>query len=164
MPRRQKLSADDFALLLKVNGFTQLRSGDVLDLRAGRSSLTPDRMRPILHGRQTDRQATFDAMIRLRAARDAEQETRTAALLECERIAAAIAPQVLAPCRADLAGPAAVAQLANDFILHTTRSEGAAWSDMISMGWRPEQLREHADAARIVAQRHQEKQTAEVAA
>lgn len=156
MPRRQKLSAADFDLLLKLNGFTQLRCGDVLDLRAGRASLTPDRMRPILRGRQTDRQATFDAMLRLRAARNAEQEAREAREAETQRIAEAIAPRALPPARASLEGPSAVAQLADDFLTLTTISESAGMADLLLKGWRRDQVIEHLDAARRIAYSRQE--------
>ncbi|GLR92838.1 hypothetical protein [Bradyrhizobium liaoningense] len=107
------------------------------------------------------RGASIDSCLAARAAYEAELAEQKRAERQKANLADRLTPSALAPCRADLDGPAAVIQLAEDFIVQTTRNDGVVFADLIRMGWQAEQLKQHAPAARIVAQRRQEKQMAE---
>ncbi|TFV34640.1 phospholipase [Bradyrhizobium frederickii] len=142
------LSAADFALQLKLHGFLHLRAeGRFADVRAKGCPRTE----PVMRGKRLDRQATLDALLRDRKARQDAAAAAEALQIERERTASLIAPQALPAARASLEGAAAIAQLAEDFITITTRNEGAALPDLVRMGWRKSQVFEHADAARNLA-------------
>nr|GAJ35133.1 hypothetical protein BDOA9_0143320 [Bradyrhizobium sp. DOA9] len=113
-------------------------------------------------GRHLLRRASIESCLAARAAYEAELAEKERAEQQKAALAAQLAPSALAPCRADLDGPAAVNQLADDFIVQTTHGEGVAFGQLIRLGWQAEQLKQHSPAARIVAQRRQEKQMAEV--
>lgn len=148
MPRSNDLSAADFALQLRLHGFMQLRAeGRFADVRAK----SCPRTEPVMRGKRLDRQATLDALLKDRKARQDAAAAAEAAQIERERIAALIAPPALPAARASLKGAAAIAQLADDFIVLTTRSDGAALPDLMRMGWRKSQIFEHTDAARSLA-------------
>ncbi|UPT93928.1 phospholipase [Bradyrhizobium barranii subsp. apii] len=165
MPRQQDddISKTDFAWQLRLHSLAYLPNIDrFIDLRhpkAGRHIL------PVLNeaGRML-RDASIQSCLAARAAYEAELALRARAEQTKADLAERLAPAAIAPCRADLDGPAAVNQLADDFILQTTRNDGVVFGDLIRMGWQAEQLKQHSSAARIVAQRRQEKQTAEVLA
>lgn len=142
------LSAADFALQLKLYGFLHLRTEDrFADVRAKGCPRTA----PVMRGKRINRQGTLDALLAARKARQDAVAAQEAAQAERERMAGLIAPQAMPGARAGLEGPAAIAQLADDFITITTRNEGAALSDLMRMGWRKSQIFEHADAARTLA-------------
>lgn len=148
MPRPADLSPSDFALQLKLHGFLHLRGeGRFADIRAKGCPRTE----PVMRGRRIDRQATLDALVAARKARQDAAAAAEALQIERERTAETIAPTALPPARATLDGAAAIAQLADDFITITTRNEGAALPDLMRMGWRKSQVFEHADAARSLA-------------
>ncbi|MBW7966770.1 phospholipase [Bradyrhizobium sp. BR 10261] len=151
-PSSPDLSATDFALQLKLHGFLHLRAeGRFADVRAKGCPRTD----PILRGKRIDRQATLDALLRDRKARQDAAAAAEGLQIERERVAARIAPQALPAARAGLEGSAAIAQLADDFITITTRAEGASIPDLVRMGWRKSQIFEHADAARALAAERQ---------
>lgn len=148
MPRQSDLAAADFALQLKLHGFLHLRAENrFADIRAKGCPRTE----PVLRGKRLDRQATLDALLRDRKARQDAAAAAEAIQIERERIAETIAPTALPAARASLEGAAAIAQLADDFITITTRNEGAALPDLLRMGWRKSQVFEHTDAARSLA-------------
>lgn len=151
MPRITRptdLSAADFTLQLKLQGFLHLRAeGRFADVRAKGCPRTE----AVMRGKRIDRQATLDALMRDRKARQDAAAAAEALQIERERMAETIAPTALPPARASLQGAAAIAQLADDFITITTRNEGAALPDLMRMGWRKSQVFEHADAARSLA-------------
>lgn len=148
VPRPTDLSAADFVLQLRLHGFMHLRAeGRFADVRAKGCPRTE----PVMRGRRLDRQATLDALQRDRKARQDAAAAAEAVQIERERIAALIAPAALPAARAGLEGAAAIAQLADDFIVLTTRSDGAALPDLMRMGWRKSQIFEHTDAARSLA-------------
>lgn len=148
MPRPTDLSAADFALQLRLHGFMQLRAeGRFADVRAKGCPRTE----PVMRGKRLNRQATLDALLTDRKARQDAAAAAEAVQIERERIAALIAPAALPAARASLEGAAAIAQLADDFIVLTTRSDGAALPDLMRMGWRKSQIFEHTDAARSLA-------------
>ncbi|WP_262048631.1 phospholipase [Bradyrhizobium sp. Bra78] len=148
MPRPTDLSAAAFDQQLKLLGFFQIRAeGRFADVRAKGCPRTE----PVMRGKRLDRQATLNALLAARKSRQDAASAAEAAQVERERIAAQIAPAALPAARAALEGPAAIAQLADDFIVISTRSEGAALPDLVRMGWRKSQIFEHADAARALA-------------
>ena len=152
MPRRiskpTDLSASDFSLQLKLNGFLHLRGeGRFADVRAKGCPRTE----PVMRGKRINRQATLDALLADRKTRQDAAAAAEALQIERERVAETIAPTALPAARASLEGAAAIAQLADDFITITTRNEGAALPDLVRMGWRKSQVFEHADAARNLA-------------
>lgn len=104
-----------------------------------------------MRGKRLNRQATLDALKADRKARQDAAKAAEALQIERERIAERIAPTALPAPRASLEGAAAIAQLADDFIIIATRSEGAALPDLLRMGWRKSQVFEHTDAARSLA-------------
>ncbi|WP_456622173.1 phospholipase [Bradyrhizobium sp. P5_C12] len=148
MPGPTDLSAADFALQLKLHGFMHLRAeGRFADVRAKGCPRTE----PVMRGRRLNRQETLDALLKDRKGRQEAAAAAEAVQIERERVAETIAPRALPAARAGLEGAAAIAQLADDFIVISTRSEGAALPDLVRMGWRKSQIFEHADAARTLA-------------
>lgn len=148
MPVSIDLSAADFALQLKLHGFLHLRAeGRFADVRAKGCPRTE----PVMRGKRLNRQATLDALIAARKARQDAAAAAEAIQIERERVAETIAPRALPSARGSLVGADAIAQLADDFIVISTRSEGAALPDLVRMGWRKSQVFEHADAARMLA-------------
>lgn len=165
MPRRpDDISKTDFAYQLRLHSLAYLRNIDrFIDLKhpkAGRYVL------PVLDeaGGRLLREASLHSCLAARAAYEAELAEKARAEQTKADLAEQLAPAAIAPCRADLDGPAAVNQLADDFIVQTTRHDGVVFADLIRMGWQAEQLKQHTPAARIVAQRRQEKQMAELRA
>ena len=163
MPRAD-ISKTDFAHQLRLHSLAWLPNiNRFLDLRypkAGRHIL------PVMakDGRTMLRGASIQSCLAARAAYEAELALAARAEQAKADLAARLAPAAIAPVRADLEGPAAVNQLADDFILQTTHGEGVVFGQLIRLGWTGPQLKQHTDAARIVAQRRQEKQMAEVVA
>ncbi|MBR1170509.1 phospholipase [Bradyrhizobium liaoningense] len=148
MSRITDLSAKDFDAQLKLHGFFQVRAENrFADVRIKGMPRTE----PVMRGRRIDRLATLEALLAARKAHHDAAAAAEAVQIERERIAETIAPTALPAARAGLAGAAAIAQLADDFITITTRNEGAALPDLMRMGWRKSQLFEHADAARTLA-------------
>jgi hypothetical protein len=165
MPRAtDDISKTDFAHQLRLHSLAWLPGiNRFLDLRC------PAARRHILPvmdatGRRMRRDASIQSCLAARAAYEAELAETLKAEQRKADLAERLAPVALPPCRADLDGPAAVSQLADDFIVQATRSEGVVYVDLIRMGWTGPQLKRHVDAARIVAQRRQDKQTVEVVA
>lgn len=154
MPRSSPsdLSPREFRDALLDHGFAYLTPIDrYIDIRAPR----PGRyLAPIKNTRGTLlRRQTLAA---LRAARDDRLEAQ--ALIrqanEARQVRAAkIAPQVLPPCRADLIEEAAIAQLADDYLTRLSSAGAVGFGDLLQMGWRADQLKQHGEAARIVADR-----------
>ncbi|MFK4622535.1 hypothetical protein ABIF50_005841 [Bradyrhizobium diazoefficiens] len=148
MPRPNDLTAAAFDQQLKLHGFFHIRAeGRFADVRAKGCPRTE----PVMRGKRLNRQATLDALLTDRKARQDAAAAADAVQIERERIAALIAPAALPAARAGLEGAAAIAQLADDFIVLTTRSDGAALPDLMRMGWRKSQIFEHTDAARSLA-------------
>ncbi|EJN15725.1 hypothetical protein PMI42_00743 [Bradyrhizobium sp. YR681] len=148
MSRPTDLSAADFAFQLKLHGFMHLRAeGRFADVRAKGCPRTE----PVMRGKRLNRQATLDALIRDRNARKDAAAAAEAVQIERERIAETIAPRALPAARASLEGADAIAQLADDFITITTRSEGVALPDLVRMGWRKSQVYAWLEAARTLA-------------
>ncbi|MGX0963193.1 hypothetical protein AB7M63_003642 [Bradyrhizobium japonicum] len=153
MLRKTDLSAADFALQLKLHGFIQLRAeGRFADVRAKGCPRTE----PIMRGKRINRQATLDALLGDRKARQDAAAAAEAIQIERECVAALIAPPVLPAARTTLEGAPAIAQLATDLIDITTTSEGAALVDLVRKGWRRSQVFEHIDAARTLAYARQD--------
>lgn len=142
------LTASEFDAQLRLHGFFRLPAeGKFADVR----SKGCPRTAPVMRGKRINRQATLNALLAARKARQDAAAAHEAAQAERERVAGLIAPQAIPGARAGLEGPAAIAQLADDFITITTRNEGAALPDLVRMGWRKSQIFEHADAARTLA-------------
>jgi hypothetical protein len=172
MPRRadpttptskDDISKTDFAHQQRLHSFAYLPDEDrFLDLR---HSLAGRRIVALRDAKgRLLREASIQSCLAARAAWEAELAEQHAAEQRKLALAETLAPSALPPCRADLDGPAAIAQLAEDFIVETTRNEGAAFTGLLRMGWQAAQLKRHAEAARIVAQRRQERQTEQVPA
>lgn len=148
MPRFTDLTAAAFDQQLKLHGFFHIRAeGRFADARAKGCPRTE----PVMRGKRLDRQATLDALIAARTARAEALAAAEAVQIERERVAGLIAPVALPAARGALEGAAAIAQLADDFIVIATRSEGAALPDLMRMGWRKSQVFELLDAARSLA-------------
>jgi DNA invertase Pin-like site-specific DNA recombinase len=148
------LSPKQFRDALLDHGFAWLTPiGRYIDIR----QRVPGRyLAPVKDARgRILRTRTLAALLAARAEVEAAQEVIRAANARRQAIAAKIAPHVLPPCRADLTGTRAIAQLADDFILGTTTAEGIDFKSLINKGWSASQLREHAEAARAVADRKQ---------
>lgn len=147
------LSPKEFRDALIDNGFAFLgRAVDkYVDIRAPR----PGRLyEPIRNAkRQTLRRETLAALLGARAEIVEAQRLIRAENERRQRIAATIAPVALPPCRADLQGPAAIAQLADDFLTRLASAGSVDFKALIQMGWSAPQLREYADPARAVADR-----------
>lgn len=103
------------------------------------------------------REASIHSCLAARAAYEAELAEQLAEAERKAALAGLLAVSALPPPRADLDGPAAVSQLADDFIVQATRNDGVVYRDLIRMGWTGAQLKQHVEAARIVAQRRQER-------
>lgn len=159
MRRPADLSAAEFRRQLAQQGFSFLPLSVEFVDRWNRGG---PRIAAIKRGRGIDRRATLEALQAARAAAQAREAAVEAKRAERERTAAAIAPHVLPPCRADLDGAAAIAQLADDFLIGTTLAEGISFKSLIYKGWRAAQLRAYADEARSVADRRQSLQSVEV--
>ncbi|WP_051052577.1 hypothetical protein [Bradyrhizobium liaoningense] len=163
MPRRpDDISKTDFAHQCRLHSLAWLPGiNRFLDLRY------PEARRHVLpvlnEAGQLLRGASIQSCLAARAAYEAELAMKARAEAEKVALAERLAPASLPPCRADLDGPAAVNQLADDFIVQTTHGEGVVFGQLIRLGWTGLQLKQHSDAARIVAQRRQEKQMAEMA-
>lgn len=159
MPRRLStdMSLDQFRREMKLKRIGYLanvnRFIDLEHRRAKRLILpvTDD------HGRLL-RAASLQSVLAARAAYEAELAAADAKRESEVALAAKLAPAAVASPRADLTGAAAIAQLADDFIVQATRSDGVAIADLVRMGWSRAQLDAHADAARIVADRRQDRQ------
>lgn len=153
LPRTADLSPKEFRDAVIDNGFAWLgRSTDrFIDIRHPRRGT----LKAVTAGGKILRRETFAALLTARTTAEIEKALAAAERARVERIAASIAPTALPPCRADLTDAAAIAQLADDFIVNSTRAEGVAWGDLIQMGWNAEQLKAHAPAARAVADRRQ---------
>ncbi|QDP20696.1 phospholipase [Bradyrhizobium cosmicum] len=148
MPRPTDLTATAFDQQLKLHGFFHIRAeGRFADVRAKGCPRTE----PVMRGKRIDRQATLAALLAARNARAEAAAATEAVQIERERVASLIAPVAMPPARASLDGAEAIAQLADDFIVLTTRSDGAALPDLLRMGWRKSQVFEHTDAARNLA-------------
>lgn len=164
MPRRpDDISKTDFAHQCRLHSLAWLPGQNrFLDLRHAKANR---HILPVMDeaGRTMLREASIQSCLAARAAYEAELALAARAEQSKADLAEQLAPAAIAPCRADLDGPAAVNQLADDFIVSTTRNDGVVWLDLIRLGWTGPQLKQHTDAARIVAQRRQEKQMAEVA-
>lgn len=153
MPRAAPdLSAIEFRHALLDKGFAYLTPIDrYIDIREP----TPGRYLEAVkdaHGRIQRRQ-TIAALL---AARGQVEAARAVIRAENDRrmaVAGRIAPQVLPPCRADLAEEAAIAQLADDYLTRMSSAGAVGFGDLMQMGWRAEQLKQHGEAARIVADR-----------
>jgi|GEM_PF-3367181 len=158
MPRRSRstdLSPRDFRNALIDHGFAFLgRSLDrYVDIRHRKVGRYLD---AVLDGRgRIRRRETLQALLAARKGFEAEEAAALAKSLRQAGIAAAIAPVALTPCRADLSEEAAIAQLADDFLLGVTASEHITFASLLQKGWRPEQLKQYGPAARIVADRRQ---------
>jgi len=163
MPRRlDDISKTDFAYQQKLHSLAYLPNIDrFLDLRYPKAGRHVVALRDAA-GRLL-RRASIDSCLAARAAYEAELAEQTRAEQQKADLATRLAPSALAPCRADLTGPAAVNQLADDFIVQSTRNDGVVFVDLIRMGWTGVQLKQHAPAARIVAQRRQVRQVMEAA-
>ncbi|CUT12504.1 hypothetical protein BF49_3584 [Bradyrhizobium sp.] len=160
MPRQpaNDISESDFKHQLRLHSLAYLpninRFLDLIHPKAGRHIL------PVMDetGRRMLRGASLHSCLAARSAYEAELAEQARAEQQKLDMAERLAPCAIAPCRADLDGPEAVSQLADDFIVHTTRNDGVAFIDLIRMGWTGPQLKRHTDAARIVAHRRQDKQ------
>jgi len=165
MPRHltNDISESDFKHQCQLHSLAWLpaidRFLDLMHPKAGRHVL------PVMDktGRRMLREASIASCLAARAAYEASLAEAEHAEQQKAVLAGRLAPASIAPCRADLDGPAAVSQLADDFILQTTRNDGVVYVDLIRMGWTGPQLKQHSNAARIVAQRRQDKQVAEAA-
>lgn len=147
------ITARDFRDALRQHGFVEHalidRFSDSRNPKAGT-------VKPVRTAKgKLKRRLTLDRLLTARQAAEAEQAAARADQQRREQTAASIAPHVLPPCRADLTGPAAIAQLADDFVLALTTSEGITHQALIQKGWRSAQLAEHAEAARTLADRRQ---------
>ncbi|MBN8987454.1 MAG: phospholipase [Rhizobiales bacterium] len=147
------LSPKQFRDALVDNGFAYL--GRTVDRYVDIRSPRPGRLfEPVVNAkRQTLRRETLAALL---AGRNEVAEAQRLIREANDRrlaAAAAIAPVALPTCRADLTDTAAIAQLADDFLTRIASAGSVDFKGLIQMGWRPEQLRQHADAARAVADR-----------
>lgn len=147
------ISPKEFRDALVDNGFAYLgRSVDkYVDIRMPR----PGRLfEPVTNAkRQTLRRETLAALLAGRAEIAEAQRLIRAVNDRRQAIAARIAPVAVPPCRADLNGAVAIAQLADDYLVRLASAGSVDFKGLIQMGWSAAQLREHADAARAVADR-----------
>lgn len=146
--RTGDISPAKFRQALKANGFVyHTLSRTYSDVRVrGAAAVTS-----VMRGRRVDRRATLGALFAARAAREAEIALDAAARAEQRRLAATIAPLALPPPRDRLEGSAAIAQLADDLVVITTRSDAVTYTDLRRIGWLPSQIDAHAEAARSLA-------------
>lgn len=153
--RPADISLIEFRHALVDQGFCWLTPiGQYIDIRHPR----PGRyLAPVTDTRgRILRQKTLDALLAWRTEAEAEKARDTREAARRQAIAEAIAPCALPVARSSLQGAEAVAQLADDFIVASTRADGVVKADLLRMGWLAEQLREHAETARAVAYRRQE--------
>ena len=102
LPRKPALSIPEFQRLLAEEGFSFLPlTSEFTDRRYRTKPPIP----AVKRGRGIDRMATLAALRAARALAEAEVAAVEAARAKREQIAANIAPQAIAPCRADLDGP-----------------------------------------------------------
>jgi len=143
---RHSLADHGFAFIRPVNGYV-----DIYHPVPGRY------VPPVTDARgRVCYQATLDLLF---ATRKADEAVKARAAEEARRqaaIADAVAPKALPVARATLQGPQAIAQLADDFVVASTRSEGVVKADLLLLGWTGEQIEAHAPAARLLAYRRQE--------
>ncbi|MDP1866963.1 MAG: phospholipase [Bradyrhizobium sp.] len=155
-PRSDDIDPREFRNALNENGFAYLgRTVDkFVDIRfpkAGRY------FEPVKDARKrTLRRETLARLMAARHSAETEAAQTAAEAARKQAVAAAIAPAAHPPCRASLTDAAAIAQLADDFVLQSTRAEGVVRFDLILLGWQPSQLDAHADAARMLAYQRQE--------
>lgn len=156
MPRTPDLSPIEFRHALLDHGFAYL--GAAVDLYVDLRFPKPGHYLASVRDsrRRILRRETLDALLADRATSETAKKAADAVRMRQEKIAATIAPVALPPIRANLADAAAVAQLADDFVMQSTRSDGVVFADLKLMGWRDEQIRQHSPAARILAYRRQE--------
>lgn len=149
MPRRPAdLSATAFRRALRDAGFTFLPlTAEFLDARHRGAPRVP----AVRRGRAIDRRATLAALEAAREFFMARQAAVAAERERRERIAATLAPHVLAAPRGTLDGSAAIAQLADDLLVVNTRQDGVTAADLLRIGWRRAQLAEHLEPARSLA-------------
>jgi hypothetical protein len=142
----------EFRAALAKEGFTFLKqSGRFVD---NRNRYPFRNLLPVTDGRRRVRRIeTLAALKAWRGEHEAGLAARAA--LEQQRIALAqrLAPQSMPGCRADLTDAAAIAQLADDFLIRAAGFGDVDFKALIQMGWSAAQLREHGDAARAVADR-----------
>lgn len=147
------LSAREFRLELKRHGFLWLSlERQFSDIRARGCPRTE----PVMRGARIDRRASLAALFADREARRLAAERAAAEKAEREAVAARLAPQSVPPARDTLAGADAIAQLADDFLLITTRQEGVTTADLVRLGWQRPQIVEHLEAARSLAYSRQD--------
>lgn len=155
MPRRSHripdLSARDFHAALQRHCFARLGNSErYIDLLHGGASILPVRDR---NNRHLQRQATLDRMLAARREVEAQLARDAAERARMEAVASRIAPTAVPVCRADLTDEAAIAQLADDFLLRTTVADGVRFVELLQMGWSAAQLRKFGDQARALADR-----------
>lgn len=146
------LTPREFRVALVDHGFCYLTPIDrYVDIRAPQPGRYLEPAKDAA-GRTLRRQTLNRLLKARRDAALAQARIRRENDRRCE-IAARIAPQVLPPCRADLADEAAIAQLADDYLTRLASAGAVKFADLIQMGWTAGQLRAHGDAARAVADR-----------
>ncbi len=147
------LSPKEFRDTLVDNGFAYL--GRTVDKYVDIFGPRPGQLfEPVRNAkRQTLRRETLAALLGARQERVEAQRLIRQANERRQQIAGRIAPQVFSPCRADLVGAPAIAQLADDYLTRLASAGSVEFKALIQMGWTAAQLREHADAARAVADR-----------
>jgi len=147
------LSPIEFRNALTDHGFVHLpgldRYVDIQSRQVGRY------LEPVKNAGKTLRRATIAALLAARAERNQAQTLIRAANDRRQKLAGKIAPQVLPPCRADLKAAAAIAQLADDYLSRLASAGCVGFGDLLQMGWSADQLKQHGDAARAVADRKQ---------
>jgi hypothetical protein len=153
MPRATPdLTPKEFRDALIDHGFAYLTpTGRYVDIRQRQPGRYLDPVKDE-RGRMLRRQ-TLAALLKARSDADAAQALIRQANARRQAIAAKIAPHVLVPCRADLTGTAAIAQLADDYLTRFASAGHVQFLDLIQMGWSASQLKAHADDARAVADR-----------
>lgn len=145
------LSASDFAAQLKLHGFAHLpQAGGFIDLQARAPSARPA-LAAVMAGRRLNRKATLAALFKARAARLQAAERAAKATAARERRAAKLAPVALPRPRATLSGAAAIAALADDFLVITTRDGAVTLPDLLRLGWPKATVIELVDSARALA-------------
>jgi hypothetical protein len=156
LPRQKssKLTSAEFKSALRTNGFAALPgSRDFLDVQAkGQLVRIPG---VVDARRRLRRRETLAALLAARIRRRAQETKEDAARAAQSALAASLAPVCLPPPRGGLEGAAAIHQLADDFIVMQSRSEGAEFKHMLRLGWTAEQLTTYADDARALADTRQ---------
>jgi hypothetical protein len=148
--KTSELTPTEFKAALRTNGFAALPgSRDFLDVQAkGQLVRIPG---VIDARRRLQRRETLAALLAARIRRRA-QEARDAARKAAQSdLAASLAPVCLPPPRGGLDGANAIHQLADDFIVMSTRNDGADMYGLLRLGWSRAQLTEYGDDARALA-------------